>query len=87
MAIKIGTITYSKTGKLDVPAYPIIPFIEGDGIGPDITAAALKVFDAAVEKAYQGKRKIEWKEIFAGQKAFDKTENWLPEETLDAIRD
>lgn len=74
-------------GKLNVPNHPIIPFIEGDGIGADIWAAAVKVFDAAVEKAYNGERKIEWKEIFAGQKAFDKTGEWLPQETLDAARE
>jgi len=57
--------------KLNVPDNPVIPFIEGDGIGPDIWAAAVRVFDAAVEKAYGGKRKIEWKEVYAGQKAMD----------------
>ena len=73
--------------KLEVPKNPIIPFIEGDGIGPDIWAAAQKVIDAAVEKAYGGDRKIEWKEVYAGQKAMDKYEEWLPEATLDAIRE
>ncbi|HLT94501.1 MAG TPA: NADP-dependent isocitrate dehydrogenase [Membranihabitans sp.] len=70
---------------LNVPDNPVIPFIEGDGIGPDIWAASVRVFDAAVEKAYQGKRKVEWKEVLAGQKAFDQTGEWLPQETLDAI--
>lgn len=74
-------------GKLNVPNNPIIPFIEGDGIGPDIWAAAVRVLDAAVEKAYSGDRKIEWKEVYAGEKAFNKTGNWLPEETLDIIRE
>jgi isocitrate dehydrogenase len=74
-------------GKLNVPNNPIIPFIEGDGIGPDIWAAAVRVFDAAVEKAYGGDRKVEWKEIYAGEKAFNKTGEWLPEATLDAVRE
>ena len=72
-------------GKLQVPNHPIIPFIEGDGIGPDIWAASERVLDAAVEKAYGGERKIEWKEVLAGQKAFDQTGEWLPQATLDAI--
>lgn len=72
--------------KLIVPNNPIIPYIEGDGTGPDIWAASVKVFDAAVEKAYGGKRKIFWKEIFAGEKAYNKFNNWLPDETLDAVR-
>jgi isocitrate dehydrogenase len=75
-----------KNEKLEVPNQPVIPFIEGDGIGPDIWAAAQKVIDAAVEKAYGDKRKIEWKEVYAGQKAMDKTGEWLPEATLEAIR-
>ena len=70
-----------------MPNNPIIPFIEGDGTGPDIWRASVRVMDAAVEKAYGGKRKIEWKEVLAGQKAFDKTGNWLPDETLDEIRE
>jgi len=74
-------------GKLQVPDNPIIPFIEGDGTGPDIWAASVTVFDAAVEKAYGGKRKIEWKEVYAGEKAFNKTGKWLPEETLDIIHE
>ncbi|HAY37776.1 MAG: NADP-dependent isocitrate dehydrogenase [Bacteroidetes Order II. Incertae sedis bacterium] len=73
-------------GNLKVPNNPIIPFIEGDGIGPDIWKAAQHVFDSAVEKAYGGKRRIEWFEVFAGEKAFDKTGEWLPEDTLQAIR-
>lgn len=72
-------------GVLNVPNQPIIPFIEGDGTGPDIWAAARNVLDAAVEKAYNGERKIAWKEVYAGQKAFDKTGEWLPKETLDLI--
>ncbi len=74
-------------GELRVPHHPIIPFIEGDGIGPDIWAAAVRVFDAAVEKAYGSERKIHWKEVLTGQKAFDQTGEWLPQETLDAIKE
>ena len=74
-------------GKLTVPDHPTVPFIEGDGIGPDIWAAASRVIDAAVEKAYGGARAIEWKEVLAGQKAKDQTGEWLPEATLDAIRE
>ncbi|HLG35946.1 MAG TPA: NADP-dependent isocitrate dehydrogenase, partial [Bacteroidia bacterium] len=73
--------------KLNVPDNPIIPFIEGDGTGADIWRASVRVMDAAVEKAYNGKRKIEWKEVLAGEKAFNKTSNWLPDETLDAFRE
>lgn len=72
---------------LHVPNNPIIPFIEGDGIGPDIWAAAVRVLDAAVKSAYGDERKIEWKEVYCGQKAFDKTGEWLPEETLEAIKE
>ena len=74
-------------GQLQVPANPIIPFIEGDGTGPDIWAAAVRVFDAAVEKAYDGERKIHWVEIYAGQKPFDKWGTWLPDSTVQACRD
>jgi isocitrate dehydrogenase len=74
-------------GKITVPDYPIIPFIEGDGTGPDIWASSVRVLDAAVEKAYQGKKKIVWKEVYAGEKAFNKTGQWLPEETLDTIHE
>lgn len=74
-------------GKLNVPDHVIIPFIEGDGTGQDIWAASVRVFDAAVEKAYQGTRKISWKEVLAGEKAFNQTKNWLPEETLDVIKE
>ncbi len=83
----MGTkITMAESG-LNVPNDPIIPFIEGDGIGPDIWAAAVRVFDAAVDKAYGGERKIAWEEVLAGQKAFDATGSWLPDETLDAFRE
>ncbi|HAP68340.1 MAG TPA: NADP-dependent isocitrate dehydrogenase [Flavobacteriales bacterium] len=74
-------------GVLNVPNNPIIPFIEGDGIGPDIWAAASKVLQAAVQKAYNGERELVWKEVLAGEKAFNETGEWLPEATLDAIRE
>src|SRR5690625_418518 len=74
-----------ENGKMSVPNHPIIPLIEGDGTGPDIWAAASRVLDAAVEKAYNGERKIVWKEVYAGEKAYDKTGEWLPQETLDTI--
>ncbi|MEE2673504.1 MAG: NADP-dependent isocitrate dehydrogenase [Myxococcota bacterium] len=74
-------------GGVDVPDSPIIPFIEGDGTGPDIWAASVRVFDAAVEKAYGGQRKIAWTEVLAGQKAFDETGEWLPEATVESFRD
>jgi isocitrate dehydrogenase len=78
-------ITRTEAG-LNVPTNPIIPFIEGDGIGPDIWAAAQNVFDTAVEKAYGGERKIEWVEVLAGEKAFNETGEWLPEATVDMFR-
>src|SRR5690606_31585713 len=74
-------------GKLVVPNNPIIPFIEGDGTGPDIWAASKRVLDAAVEKAYNGEKKIAWFEVYAGEKAFNKFNNWLPADTLEAIRE
>lgn len=77
-------ITFSN-GTLSIPDHVIIPFIEGDGTGVDIWASSVRVFDAAVEKAYGGTKKIEWKEVLAGEKAFKKTNNWLPQETLDEI--
>jgi len=74
-------------GRLIVPENPVIPFIEGDGTGPDIWRASVRVFDAAVEKAYSGKRKVAWKEVLAGEKAFKLTGNWLPDETLADFRE
>lgn len=74
-------------GELNVPNKPIIPFIEGDGTGPDIWAASSRVLDAAVEKAYNGTRQIEWKEVLAGEKAFNVTGEWLPQETLNTIEE
>ena len=79
-------ITQSKDG-LNVPNEPIIPFIIGDGIGQDIWKAASRVIDAAVEKAYNGEKRIEWKEVLAGQKAYDETGEWLPQETLETIKE
>ena len=81
-----GRITIAH-GKLTVPDHPVIPFIEGDGTGPDIWRASVRVLDAAVAKAYAGKRKIEWLEVLAGEKAFKQTGDWLPEATLTAFRD
>ncbi len=83
---RAGTAITMQGGKLQVPDQPIIPFIEGDGIGPDIWAASVRVFDAAVEKAYGGKRSIAWTEVLAGEKAFNATDDWLPDATLDAFR-
>ena len=71
---------------LRVPDNPIIPFIEGDGVGPDIWRAARTVFDAAVQQAYGGRRRVAWYEVFAGEKAYQKFNDWLPQGTLDAIR-
>ena len=81
-----GRITIAH-GKLTVPDRPIIPFIEGDGTGPDIWRASVRVLDAAVAKAYAGQRQIQWLEVLAGEKSYNKTQNWLPEETLTAFRD
>ena len=74
-------------GKLSVPSHPIIPFVEGDGTGPDIWRASVRVFDAAVEQAYGGERKIEWMEVYAGEKAFKQFNDWLPQETIDAMQE
>ena len=77
----------TRTDKLTVPDHPVIPFIRGDGTGPDIWAASVRVMDAAVEKAYGGKKKISWFEVFAGQAAKDKFDNWLPDDTVAAFRE
>jgi isocitrate dehydrogenase len=76
-----------ENGKLIVPENPIVPFIEGDGTGPDIWKASVRLFDAAVQKVYNGKRKIAWKEVLAGEKAFKQTGNWLPDDTLASFRE
>jgi len=80
-------ITMGGDGMLVVPNKPIIPFIEGDGIGPDIWKASVRVFDAAVHKAYHGKKKIEWKEVLAGEKSFNTNGSWMPDETMQAFKD
>src|SRR5687767_15283345 len=74
-------------GQLNVPARPILPFIEGDGTGPDIWRASVRVFDAAVEKCFNGERRVRWMEVFAGEKAFKAYGDWLPQETVDALQD
>jgi isocitrate dehydrogenase len=79
-------ISYSNR-KLSVPARPIVPFIEGDGTGPDIWRASVRVFDAATEKAYGGERKIAWMEVFAGEKSYKQFDHWLPQETVDALQE
>ena len=76
-----------QNGKLNVPDQPIIPFIRGDGTGPDIWAASVRVMDAAVAKAYGGQRKISWMEVFAGEESFKRFNNWLPDDTVDAFRE
>src|ERR687887_500140 len=83
----MGTPITLKNGQLVVPDDPIIPFIEGDGTGPDIWRASVRIFDAAVKKAYGGKKKIAWKEVYAGEKSFKQFNNWLPDETVDAFRE
>src|SRR5262245_41124365 len=75
-----------KDGKLQVPDRPVVPFIEGDGTGPDIWRASVRVLDAAVAKAYAGKKKIAWMEVFAGEKSFKQFGTWLPDETVEAFR-
>lgn len=80
-------ITMGQNGKLNVPDNPIIPFIEGDGIGPDVWSASKTVLDAAVEKCYKSNRKIEWKEMLAGEKAYKQTGEWLPKETLEIAKE
>src|SRR5215212_4527557 len=81
-----GAAISRKNGQLAVPDNPIIPFIEGDGTGPDIWRASVRVFDAAVQKAYGGRRKIAWMEVFAGEKSFKQFNNWLPDDTVAAFQ-
>ena len=81
-----GAAITRQHGRLVVPDNPIIPFIEGDGTGPDIWRASVRVLDAAVAKAYGGKRKIAWMEVYAGEKSFKQFNNWLPDETVEAFR-
>src|SRR6185295_13496425 len=82
-----GTRIGYSNGKYQVPDNPIVPFIEGDGTGRDIWKASVRVFDAAVEKAYKGKRKVAWYEVFAGEKAMAKFKTWLPDDSVNAIRE
>jgi len=82
-----GAKIFIKDGKLQVPDHPIIPFVEGDGTGRDIWRASVRVFDAAVEKAYKGKRKIHWMEVYAGEKSFKQFNSWLPDETTEAFQE
>ena len=86
MSKQFGNIISIKKGRLQVPNDPIIPFIQGDGTGPDIWAAAVRIFNAAVEKAYKGKKRIVWKEVYAGGKSYEMTKEWLPKKTVDAFR-
>ena len=81
-----GKITLAQ-GRPVVPDRPILPFIRGDGTGPDIWAASVRVFDAAVQKAYDGRRKVSWLEVFAGEESFKRFNNWLPDETVAAFKD
>src|SRR5512139_739877 len=76
-----------QAGKLNVPDNPIVPFIRGDGTGPDIWAASQRVFDAAIAKAYGGKRKVSWFEVFAGEESFKRFNNWLPDDTIEAFKE
>ena len=82
-----GEKIFIKDGKLDVPERPIIPFVEGDGTGRDIWRASVRVFDAAVERAYGGKRKVHWMEVYAGEKSFKMFQSWLPDETTEAFKE
>ncbi len=82
-----SNIRFNDNGELTVPDHPVVPYIEGDGTGPDIWRATQKAVDAAVQTAYSGKRQIEWRKIYAGEKAFHQTGEWLPEQTLDAIQE
>src|SRR5437764_103864 len=79
-------ITYAN-GQLGVPHNPIIPYVQGDGTGPDIWRAAVRVFDAAVESAYGSERRVAWMEVYAGEKAFAQYQDWLPQETIDAMQE
>ena len=87
MTLPTGEKITIQDGKLQVPDQPIIPFVQGDGTGPDIWASSVRVFDAAVERAYGGSKKIAWHEVFAGETAFNQSNNWLPDETVTAFRE
>jgi isocitrate dehydrogenase len=86
MSVTQGEPIVLRDGRMQVPEHPVIPFIEGDGTGPDIWRASVRVLDGAVSRAYGGRRRIAWHEVLAGQKAFDQTGSWLPDETLEAFR-
>src|SRR5579864_9721727 len=86
MSASGGEAIVRRNDALVVPDHPTIPFIEGDGTGPDIWRASVRVFDAAVERAYGHRRRLKWREVLAGEKAFKATGSWLPEETLAAFR-
>src|SRR3989440_872449 len=86
VVVPAGSQITISNAKLTVPDQPIVPYIEGDGTGPDIWRASVRVFDAAVEKAYNGKRKIAWMEVYAGEKAFKRFNNWLPDDTVEAFK-
>src|SRR5689334_15375142 len=82
-----GTAITRKAGRLNVPDDPIIPYIEGDGTGPDIWRASVRVFDAAVSKSYGGKKSVVWLQVFAGEKSFKQFNTWLPDDTVEAFRE
>src|SRR5512134_8033 len=86
MSVTQGDTIVLRDGRMQVPEQPVIPFIEGDGTGPDIWRASVRVLDGAVSRAYGGRRRLMWHEVLAGQKAFDQTGSWLPDETLEAFR-
>src|SRR3989449_10975613 len=86
MSVTQGEPIVLKSGRMSVPDQPIIPFIEGDGTGPDIWRASVRVLDAAVAKAYGGKKRIAWLEGYAGEKSFKRVDSWLPDETVEAFR-
>ncbi|MGH9520101.1 MAG: isocitrate/isopropylmalate family dehydrogenase, partial [Terriglobales bacterium] len=86
-SVPAGEVIQARGGKFIVPDHPIVPYVEGDGTGPDIWKASQPVWDAAVQLAYSGKRKIAWFEIFAGEKAFQRFGEWLPEDSVQAARD
>ena len=83
---QVGSLIQWKDGQIDVPVFPVIPYIEGDGIGPDIWRASVRVFDAAVAQVFDGARRVVWSEGLAGQKAKNQTGEWLPADTLEAVR-
>ena len=85
--IEMNKITMQKDGTLSVPDVPVVPYITGDGVGAEVTPSMQAVVNAAVQKAYGGKRRIEWKEVLAGERAFNETGSWLPDETMKAFQE